>query len=73
MFYHVQIWRTRRPVFSDDVVGLFAGRDDSGKVACDVIAMDEVFGWVSLLERQDDVTKNFNSVLGCGRVAFDDL
>ena len=72
--YHVQIWRTRRPVFCDDIVVLFVDCDDSGTMARGVVIhKDEVLGWVSLLEGQDDVTQNFIIAPGGGDVAFDDL
>ena len=70
MLYHVQIWRTRQPVFCDDVVGLFVGCDDSGTMARGVVIhKDKVLGWVSVLEGQDNVTQNFISVLGDGHFA----
>ena len=37
-----------------------------------VIHMDEVLGWMSLLEGPDDVKHNFISLLGDGHFAFDD-
>ena len=43
-------------------------------MVCGVVTnKDKVLSLVSLLERQDDVTQNFISVLGGGYVAFDDL
>ena len=69
MLYFVRVWRTRRPVFNDDVVVLFVCCDDSGTMARgDVIHKDDVLGWVSSLEGQ-----NFISILGGGQVTFDDL
>ena len=69
------MWGTRRPVFSDDVVGLFVGCGDSGTMVHGVGAhKDEVRGWMSLLGGQDDVTQNFIFVLGDDVMfAFDDF
>ena len=67
------VWRSRWPVYSGDVVGLFVGGDDSGTMAGGVVIQeDEVFRWVSFLEGYDDVTQNFIPVLGGVHVAFND-
>ena len=74
MLYHVLIWKTRWSVFGDDVVGLFVGGGDSYTAARGlVIHKNEVLGWMSLLEGQDDVMQNVVSVLGGVYVALDDL
>ena len=73
VLYHVQVWRSRWPVYSGDVVGLFLGGDDSGTITGGVVIQeDEVFRWVSFLEGYDDVTQNFIPVLGGVHVAFND-
>ena len=68
------MWRTRRPVFGDDVVGPFVGCGDSGAMARRVVIYkDENLDWVSMVEGHDDVTQNLISFFGGGHVALDDL
>ena len=44
VLYRVQVWRSRWPVYSGDVVGLSVGGDDSGTMAGGVVIQeDEVF------------------------------